>query len=113
MKLDLDKGTLRFWLDGKQHGLGFMSGVTGSVVWLVGLLNLGSGTGTDGGIGTVHMQVQTHIQVQAQVEAQGIGIGTRAGIGAGTGTSAGTSTGTSTGIGRGTGSHTPLISLTY
>jgi hypothetical protein len=27
MEADLDKGTLRFWVDGKQHGLGHVSGV--------------------------------------------------------------------------------------
>jgi hypothetical protein len=35
MEADLDKGTLRFWVDGKQHGPGFMSGVEGRVRWAV------------------------------------------------------------------------------
>ena len=29
MEADLDKGTLRFWVDGKPHGPGHSSGVTG------------------------------------------------------------------------------------
>ena len=33
MEADLDKGTLRFWVDGKQHGLDFVSGVEGRVRW--------------------------------------------------------------------------------
>jgi hypothetical protein len=37
MEADADKGALRFWLDGKQHGPGFMSGVEGRVRWAVGL----------------------------------------------------------------------------
>ena len=37
MEADLDKGTLRFWLDGKQHGLGWSSGVTGRLRWAVSL----------------------------------------------------------------------------
>ena len=37
MEADLDKGTLRFWVDGKQHGPGFMSGVTGRLRWAVSL----------------------------------------------------------------------------
>ena len=37
MEADLDKGTLRFWVDGKQHGPGFMSGVEGRLRWAVGL----------------------------------------------------------------------------
>jgi hypothetical protein len=37
IEADLDKGTLRFWVDGKQHGLGFMSGVQGRVRWAVSL----------------------------------------------------------------------------
>jgi hypothetical protein len=35
MEVDLDKGTLRFWVDGKQHGPGYMSGVEGRVRWAV------------------------------------------------------------------------------
>ena len=37
MEADLDKGTLRFWVDGKQHGLGYMSGVQGRLRWAVSL----------------------------------------------------------------------------
>jgi hypothetical protein len=37
MEADLDKGTLRFWVNGKQHGPGFMSGVEGRVRWAVSL----------------------------------------------------------------------------
>ena len=33
MEAHLEKGTLRFWVDGKQHGPGFMSGVEGRVRW--------------------------------------------------------------------------------
>jgi hypothetical protein len=35
MEADLDKGKLRFWVDGKQHGLGYTSGVTGHLRWAV------------------------------------------------------------------------------
>ena len=35
MEADLDKGTLRFWVDGKQHGPGWSSGVTGRLRWAV------------------------------------------------------------------------------
>jgi hypothetical protein len=37
MEADLDKGTLRFWVDGKQHGPGYSSGVTGRLRWSVSL----------------------------------------------------------------------------
>jgi hypothetical protein len=37
MEADLDKGTLRFWVDGKQHGPGYSSGVEGRVRWAVSL----------------------------------------------------------------------------
>jgi hypothetical protein len=37
MEADLDKGTLRFWVDGKQHGPGFMSGVQGRLRWAVSM----------------------------------------------------------------------------
>ena len=37
METDLDKGTLRFWVDGKQYGPGYMSGVEGRVRWAVSL----------------------------------------------------------------------------
>jgi hypothetical protein len=41
MEADLDKGTLRFWVDGKQHGPGWSSGVTGQLQlrWAVSLNN--------------------------------------------------------------------------
>ena len=35
MEADLDKGTLRFWVDGKPHGPGYSSGVTGRLRWAV------------------------------------------------------------------------------
>ena len=35
MEADLDKGTLRFWVDGKPHGPGWSSGVTGRLRWAV------------------------------------------------------------------------------
>jgi hypothetical protein len=35
MEADLDKGTLRFWVDGKQHGPGWDSGVVGRLRWAV------------------------------------------------------------------------------
>ena len=35
MEADLDKGTLRFWVDGKPHGPGHSSGVTGRLRWAV------------------------------------------------------------------------------
>jgi hypothetical protein len=37
MEADLDKGTLRFWVDGKPHGPGWGSGVTGRLRWAVSL----------------------------------------------------------------------------
>ena len=37
MEADLDKGTLRFWVDGKPHGPGHSSGVTGRLRWAVSL----------------------------------------------------------------------------
>ena len=37
MEADLDKGTLRFWVDGKQHGPGYMSGVQDRVRWAVSM----------------------------------------------------------------------------
>jgi hypothetical protein len=35
MEADLDKGTLRFWVDGKPYGPGHSSGVTGRLRWAV------------------------------------------------------------------------------
>jgi hypothetical protein len=42
MEADLDKGTLRFWLDGKPHGPGWSSGVTGRLRWAVSLYYKGA-----------------------------------------------------------------------
>jgi hypothetical protein len=42
MEADLDKGTLRFWVNGKQHGLGFVSGVEGRLRWAVILFDKGT-----------------------------------------------------------------------
>ena len=33
MQVDLDAGTLKFWLDGKLHGPGWTSGATGRLRW--------------------------------------------------------------------------------
>jgi hypothetical protein len=41
MEADLDKGTLRFWVDGKQHGPGFTSGVQGRVRWAASMFYKG------------------------------------------------------------------------
>ena len=41
MEADLDKGTLRFWVDGKQRGPGFVSGVEGRVRWAVVMFRKG------------------------------------------------------------------------
>ena len=37
MVADLDKGTLRFWLDGQPHGPGWSSGVKGKLRWSVAM----------------------------------------------------------------------------
>ena len=42
MEADLDKGTLRFWVDGKPHGPGHSSGVTGRLRWAVCLADNGN-----------------------------------------------------------------------
>jgi hypothetical protein len=42
MEADLDKGTLRFWIDGKPHGPGWSSGVTGRLRWAVSLFYKGA-----------------------------------------------------------------------
>jgi hypothetical protein len=42
MEADMDKGTLRFWVDGKQHGPSYMSGVQDRVRWAVGLCYKGA-----------------------------------------------------------------------
>jgi hypothetical protein len=41
MEADLDKGTLRFWVDGKPHGPGWSRGVTGRLRWAVCLFYTG------------------------------------------------------------------------
>ena len=33
MQVDMDAGTLKFWVDGKPHGPGYTSGVTGPLRW--------------------------------------------------------------------------------
>jgi hypothetical protein len=42
MEADLDKGTLRFWVDGKPHGPGWSSGATGRLRWAVCLYYKGA-----------------------------------------------------------------------
>jgi hypothetical protein len=42
MEADLDKGTLRFWVDDKPHGPGWGSGVTGRLRWAVCLYGKGA-----------------------------------------------------------------------
>ena len=43
MEADLDKGTLRFWLDGKPHGPpGWSSGVAGRLRWAVSVYHKGA-----------------------------------------------------------------------
>jgi hypothetical protein len=42
MEADLDKGTLRFWLNGKQFGPGFVSGVHGRLRWATSMAYKGS-----------------------------------------------------------------------
>jgi hypothetical protein len=41
MEADLDKGTLRFWVDSKPRGPGYSSGVTGRLRWAVGVASKG------------------------------------------------------------------------
>ena len=38
MQLDLDAGTLKFWLDSKPHGPGWTSGVTGRLRWATSVI---------------------------------------------------------------------------
>ena len=38
MQLDLDAGTLKFWVDGKPHGPGWTSGVTGRLRWATSVI---------------------------------------------------------------------------
>merc|ERR1712086_1068717 len=39
MQVDLDAGTLKFWVDGKPHGPGFTSGVTGRLRWATSMFS--------------------------------------------------------------------------
>ena len=41
MIADLDKGTLRFWLDGQPHGPGWSSGVEGKLRWSASMFSEG------------------------------------------------------------------------
>ena len=42
MQVDLDAGTLKFWVDGKPHGPGFTSGLTGRLCWATSMLYKGN-----------------------------------------------------------------------
>ena len=42
MQVGLDAGTLKFWLDGKPHGHGFTSGVTGRLRWATSVARKGN-----------------------------------------------------------------------
>jgi len=42
MQVDMDAGTLKFWVDGKPHGPGYTSGVTGPLRWATTLRNTGN-----------------------------------------------------------------------
>jgi hypothetical protein len=42
MEADLDKGTLRFCVDGNHHGPGFVGGVEGRVRWAVSMYYKGA-----------------------------------------------------------------------
>ena len=42
MQVDLDAGTLKFWLDGKPHGSGWTSGVTGRLRWATSMFGKGN-----------------------------------------------------------------------
>ena len=42
MQVDLDAGTLKFWLDGKPHGPGWTSGVTGRLRWATSVIYKGN-----------------------------------------------------------------------
>ena len=39
MQVDLDAGILKFWVDGKRHGPGWTSGVTGPLRWAVNVFS--------------------------------------------------------------------------
>ena len=42
MQVDLDAGTLKFWVDGKPHGPGWTSGVTGRLRWATSVYHKGT-----------------------------------------------------------------------
>ena len=42
LELDADAGTLKFWLDGKQHGPGFTHGVKGRLRWATSVSRKGN-----------------------------------------------------------------------
>ena len=42
MQVDLDAGTLKFWVDGKPHGPGWTSGVTGRLRWAASVICKGN-----------------------------------------------------------------------
>ena len=42
MQVDMDAGTLKFWVDGKPHGPGYTSGVTGPLRWATALPSTGN-----------------------------------------------------------------------
>ena len=39
MQVDMDAGTLKFWVDGKPHGPGYTSGVAGPLRWATRILH--------------------------------------------------------------------------
>ena len=42
MQVDVDAGTLKFWVDGKPHGSGYNSGVTGPLSWATTVVRIGN-----------------------------------------------------------------------
>ena len=42
MQVDMDAGTLKIWLNGKPHGPGYTSGVTGPLHWTASVLEVSS-----------------------------------------------------------------------
>ena len=43
MQVDMDAGTLKFWVDGKPYGPGYTSGVTGPLRWATSVMWKGNG----------------------------------------------------------------------
>ena len=43
MQVDTGAGILKFWLDGKPHGPGYTSGVTGPLHWATTVYSTGNG----------------------------------------------------------------------